>query len=43
MPSADPDADGSAPLGAEQLERLRREGVPLRGDRVDLDRARLTR
>jgi methylated-DNA-protein-cysteine methyltransferase-like protein len=36
-------ADGSAPLGAEQLERLRREGVPLRGDRVDLDSARLTR
>ncbi|MCU1463802.1 MAG: Methylated-DNA-(protein)-cysteine S-methyltransferase binding protein [Acidimicrobiales bacterium] len=35
-------ADGSAPLGAQQLERLRREGVPLRGDRVDLDRARLT-
>jgi methylated-DNA-protein-cysteine methyltransferase-like protein len=36
-------ADGRAPLGAQQLERLRREGVPLRGDRVDLDKARLTR
>ena len=34
-------ADGSAPMGEAQLERLRREGVPLRGDRVDLDRARL--
>lgn len=36
-------ADGSAPLGAPQLERLRREGVPLRGDRVDLEQARLIR
>jgi alkylated DNA nucleotide flippase Atl1 len=34
-------ADGSAPLGAPQLERLRREGVPLRGNRVDLIQARL--
>lgn len=33
-------ADGSAPVGASQLERLRREGVPLRGDRVDLRLAR---
>jgi alkylated DNA nucleotide flippase Atl1 len=34
-------ADGSVPMGPDQLERLRREGVPLRGDRVDLSRARL--
>jgi alkylated DNA nucleotide flippase Atl1 len=34
-------ADGSAPMGASQLELLRREGVPLRGDRVDLSQARL--
>jgi methylated-DNA-protein-cysteine methyltransferase-like protein len=34
-------ADGSVPKGADQLKRLRREGVPLRGDRVDLTRARL--
>jgi DNA-3-methyladenine glycosylase II len=33
-------ADGSAPIGASQLERLRREGVPLNGDRVDLRLAR---
>lgn len=33
-------ADGSVPKGEAQLERLRREGVPLRGNRVDLDRAR---
>ncbi|MGD1034776.1 MAG: MGMT family protein [Candidatus Dormibacteria bacterium] len=36
-------ADGSAPVGASQLERLRREGVPLRGDRVDLRLARFPR
>jgi methylated-DNA-protein-cysteine methyltransferase related protein len=35
-------ANGSAPLGAPQLERLRREGVPMRGDRVDLRQARLS-
>jgi methylated-DNA-protein-cysteine methyltransferase related protein len=34
-------ADGSVTQGPRQLERLRREGVPLRGDRVDLRRARL--
>jgi len=33
-------ADGSAPMGAKQLERLRREGVPMRGDRVDMAEAR---
>ena len=27
--------------GRPQLELLRQEGVPMRGDRVDLDRARL--
>jgi methylated-DNA-protein-cysteine methyltransferase-like protein len=36
-------ADGSVPMGAPQLERLHQEGVPMRGDRVDLDRARLPR
>jgi len=36
-------ADGRPAKGREQLERLRREGVPLRGDRVDLARARLPR
>ena len=35
-------SDGSAPIGARQLELLRQEGVPVRGDRVDLDRARLS-
>jgi methylated-DNA-protein-cysteine methyltransferase related protein len=34
-------ADGTLPMGRKQLELLRREGVPLRGDRVDLARARL--
>ncbi len=34
-------ADSSAPLGEEQLARLRREGVPVRGGRVDLARTRL--
>ncbi|MGD0197705.1 MAG: MGMT family protein [Solirubrobacteraceae bacterium] len=36
-------ADGRAPQGHDQLERLRREGVPLRGDRVDMRHARLPR
>jgi methylated-DNA-protein-cysteine methyltransferase-like protein len=36
-------ADGRAPVGARQLALLRREGVPVRGDRVDLGRARLPR
>jgi alkylated DNA nucleotide flippase Atl1 len=34
-------ADGTAPMGQKQLELLRKEGVPMRGDRVDLRRARL--
>ncbi len=34
-------ADGSAPMGDRQLARLRREGVPVRGGRVDLGRARV--
>jgi methylated-DNA-protein-cysteine methyltransferase related protein len=34
-------ADGSIPKGARQRELLVREGVPMRGDRVDLDEARL--
>jgi alkylated DNA nucleotide flippase Atl1 len=34
-------ADGSVAKGSEQLRRLRREGVPMRGERVDLRRARL--
>jgi hypothetical protein len=29
------------PMGAAQLGRLRQEGVPLRGDRVDLAHARM--
>jgi DNA-binding HxlR family transcriptional regulator/alkylated DNA nucleotide flippase Atl1 len=33
-------ADGSAPMGADQLALLRKERVPMRGDRVDLARAR---
>ncbi len=34
-------SDGTAPKGADQLARLRREGVPLRNGRVDLAEARL--
>jgi alkylated DNA nucleotide flippase Atl1 len=34
-------ADGSLARGARQLELLRQEGVPFRGDRVDLRKARL--
>lgn len=34
-------ADGSAAMGARQLELLDREGIPIRGDRVDLRVARL--
>jgi methylated-DNA-protein-cysteine methyltransferase related protein len=34
-------ADGSVPMGRTQLSRLRKEGVPLRGDRVDLPQARV--
>jgi methylated-DNA-protein-cysteine methyltransferase related protein len=33
-------ADGSVAKGERQLELLRQDGVPLRGDRVDLDLAR---
>jgi methylated-DNA-protein-cysteine methyltransferase related protein len=33
-------ADGSVAKGERQLRLLRREGVPLRGRRVDLARAR---
>ena len=33
-------ADGSTAKGARQLRLLRREGVPIRGGRVDLARAR---
>jgi alkylated DNA nucleotide flippase Atl1 len=36
-------ADGTPPLGADQLRRLLREGVPIRNGRVDLTRARLPR
>jgi methylated-DNA-protein-cysteine methyltransferase-like protein len=36
-------ADGSVAKGARQLQLLRREGVPLLGDRVDLRKARLPR
>jgi methylated-DNA-protein-cysteine methyltransferase related protein len=36
-------SDGTPPLGADQLERLRREGAPIRNNRVDLTRARLPR
>src|SRR5438309_8101021 len=34
-------ADGSTAIGEEQLELLRQEGVPIRGDRVDLREVRL--
>jgi methylated-DNA-protein-cysteine methyltransferase related protein len=34
-------ADGSLAQGARQRELLEREGVPMRGDRVDMDEARL--
>jgi len=33
-------ADGSIPKGQRQRELLLEEGVPMRGDRVDLDLAR---
>jgi alkylated DNA nucleotide flippase Atl1 len=36
-------ADGTVAKGRRQLDRLRHEGVPLRGDRVDLARARIPR
>jgi len=34
-------ADGSLAKGRRQLELLRREGVPINGQRVDLRRARI--
>ena len=34
-------ADGTIPQGLPQRELLRAEGVPMRGDRVDLDLARV--
>ena len=34
-------ADGTVAKGTRQLNRLRREGVPIAGDRVDLKQARL--
>jgi methylated-DNA-protein-cysteine methyltransferase-like protein len=34
-------ADGTVAKGTRQLNRLRREGVPIGGDRVDLNQARL--
>jgi alkylated DNA nucleotide flippase Atl1 len=34
-------ADGSLAMGRRQRELLRREGVPMRGRRVDLEDARL--
>jgi methylated-DNA-protein-cysteine methyltransferase related protein len=34
-------ADGSVAKGTSQLTRLRREGVPLKGARVDLAQARM--
>jgi methylated-DNA-protein-cysteine methyltransferase related protein len=36
-------ADGTLPKGARQRKLLLREGVPMRGDRVDLEEARLPR
>jgi len=36
-------ADGRAPVGRRQLALLRTEGVPIRGDRVDMRRARVPR
>jgi methylated-DNA-protein-cysteine methyltransferase-like protein len=36
-------ADGALPRGAPQRARLIREGVPMRGERVDLREARLPR
>lgn len=36
-------ADGRAPVGARQLALLEREGVPIRGGRVEMRRARLPR
>jgi alkylated DNA nucleotide flippase Atl1 len=35
-------SDGSIPKGTVQRDLLLQEGVPMRGERVDLKRARLT-
>jgi alkylated DNA nucleotide flippase Atl1 len=34
-------SDGTVPMGKRQRDVLIREGVPMRGDRVDLRRARV--
>jgi alkylated DNA nucleotide flippase Atl1 len=34
-------SDGTVPMGKRQRDALIREGVPMRGDRVDLRRARV--
>jgi methylated-DNA-protein-cysteine methyltransferase related protein len=34
-------SDGTVPKGERQRKRLQREGVPFRGERVDLSQARL--
>jgi alkylated DNA nucleotide flippase Atl1 len=36
-------SDGSVPKGKRQLDLLRREGVPIRGDRVEMEQARVPR
>jgi methylated-DNA-protein-cysteine methyltransferase related protein len=36
-------SDGTIPMGQRQIERLRAEGVPIRGNRVDLRSFRMTR
>jgi alkylated DNA nucleotide flippase Atl1 len=36
-------SDGAVTQGRKQLARLRNEGVPIQGNRVDLDAARLPR
>ena len=36
-------ADGSAPQGKRQLQRLRKEGVPIRRERIDMTLARWPR
>ena len=34
-------SDGTIPMGSKQRKLLRQEGVPMRGERVDLRRARV--
>ena len=36
-------SDGTIPMGARQIERLRAEGVPIQGNRVDLRQIRKAR